>query len=117
MTATKEVTIWCDTCGGWLMLGTPSEGDARSLLEEKGWVCSDSQDTCPRCQTEADPDFQDTFTRDDLRDRPLVVSEAAAKKLVTILDEDGNRRFTISTMSAIEKPSLHHRWPVSSPYQ
>ena len=53
MTFSKQVTIWCDSCGDWDQLSTGSVIYARKQLKKTGWKCksqSDKRDLCPRCK-------------------------------------------------------------------
>lgn len=110
MTTTRDVTVWCDDCGGWRLVGTEDPDDARAQLLERGWEFGDDLDLCSSCAAERDPDFQDTFTTDDLNERNPEVMEAAKRHAVRIVDPDtGESRMTMGTMSVLEDPWLHPR--------
>lgn len=55
MSASREVTIWCDRCSNWEYgpMGPHRSADkARRDLRRQGWVRRGNRDLCPRCVEE-----------------------------------------------------------------
>lgn len=60
MSASRQHTVWCDTCSTWEMISSSSATQARKLLaEEQGWTRRPNakgklQDVCPLCKKHQD---------------------------------------------------------------
>ena len=56
MTATKEVTIWCDhlECVRWEALGESRVPRARHAVMLMGWVFRNKRDLCPNHKSSVD---------------------------------------------------------------
>jgi len=51
MSATREITIWCEGkgCGVWARESTSKTSIARAILMRQGWSCTPAGDFCPEC--------------------------------------------------------------------
>lgn len=57
MTATKDVTLWCNGpgCVEWTTAGHSRVADTRRLAHLEGWHHIGDKDFCPRCAAEGWP--------------------------------------------------------------
>lgn len=52
MSYSKQITIWCDQCGNWVMFSVNSVREARRLASLEGWIRRKDQDLCSLCTKE-----------------------------------------------------------------
>lgn len=65
MSASRHVTIWCDTddCQQWTDHGQSRVADTRRLARAEGWTVKDGMDRCPVCSGRITREDADTYAR------------------------------------------------------